>query len=179
MPAAAAAQAQTPFRYVSYDDAVSFLNQVAKREPEAGLDTVVWGSDIDRRGEKRLLENLTQNRAALCVIDHPSSLKPFYMRRNGASRTSPRGGETVASFDVLLPIAGEVVGGSLREERLAELQRCVSVLPETPRENRRLRHARTRIFLGNAQEEQLPDAAAVRTAQTLRGASARRLRAGD
>jgi len=49
------------------------------------------------------------------VTDYPSALKPFYMRMNDDERT-------VACFDLLVPSVGELVGGSLREERLEHLQ---------------------------------------------------------
>jgi len=48
------------------------------------------------------------------VTDYPKQIKPFYMRENDD-------GKTVASFDLLFPGIGELVGGSLREERLEVL----------------------------------------------------------
>jgi len=45
------------------------------------------------------------------VTNYPVGLKPFYMRVS-------EDGKTVACFDLLVPRIGELVGGSVREERL-------------------------------------------------------------
>lgn len=58
------------------------------------------------------------------VTDYPGALKPFYMRSNHMmNHTSARSeeSETVACFDLLVPRIGELVGGSLREERIEPL----------------------------------------------------------
>lgn len=58
------------------------------------------------------------------VTDYPAALKPFYMRSNSAmTPLSTRSDEleTVACFDLLVPRIGELVGGSLREERIENL----------------------------------------------------------
>ncbi|KAF8331606.1 hypothetical protein F5887DRAFT_59710 [Amanita rubescens] len=54
------------------------------------------------------------------VTDYPASLKPFYMRLNSRqlADSSTEEEETVACFDLLVPNVGELVGGSVREERL-------------------------------------------------------------
>jgi asparaginyl-tRNA synthetase len=44
------------------------------------------------------------------VSDYPKDIKAFYMRNNDDQ-------ETVASFDLLVPGMGELIGGSQREER--------------------------------------------------------------
>lgn len=55
------------------------------------------------------------------VTDYPASIKPFYMRRNiSASDAGDR--ETVACMDLLMPRVGEMIGGSMREERIDELE---------------------------------------------------------
>ena len=59
--------------------------------------------------ERWLAEQLI--RGPVFVTDYPSTFKPFYMRLNN------NGDDTVACFDLLIPHLGELVGGSVREER--------------------------------------------------------------
>ena len=47
--------------------------------------------------------------------NYPRGIKSFYMRNN-------IDGETVDSFDLLVPGIGELIGGSQREERLETLR---------------------------------------------------------
>lgn len=72
-----------------------------------------WGHGLQSEHEKWLSEVLIKG--PVFVTDYPTSLKPFYMRMNDDGRT-------VACFDLLVPFVGELVGGSLREERLEPLQ---------------------------------------------------------
>ena len=48
------------------------------------------------------------------VYDWPKDIKAFYMRQNDD-------GKTVAAVDLLVPQAGELMGGSQREERYDRL----------------------------------------------------------
>ena len=58
------------------------------------------------------------------VTDYPASIKPFYMRQSGEEGDvdveDPR--RTVAAMDLLVPGLGELIGGSVREERHALLE---------------------------------------------------------
>ena len=49
----------------------------------------------------------------------PKKIKPFYMRENDDNTT-------VASMDLLVPGTGELVGGSVREERLDRLRAALT-----------------------------------------------------
>ncbi|KAI0082823.1 asparaginyl-tRNA synthetase [Panus rudis PR-1116 ss-1] len=101
------ANSQKPWDMVSYGDAVKELEkyQAATRkfhyEPK-------WGEPLHSEHERWVSEQLVKG--PVFVTDYPSSLKPFYMRIN-------EDGRTVACFDLLVPYLGELVGGSLREER--------------------------------------------------------------
>ncbi|KIJ12198.1 hypothetical protein PAXINDRAFT_118299 [Paxillus involutus ATCC 200175] len=76
-----------------------------------------WGQGLQSEHEKWLSEVLIKG--PVFVTDYPSSVKPFYMRMNDDERT-------VACFDLLVPYVGELVGGSLREERLDALKKRMS-----------------------------------------------------
>lgn len=100
---------------ICYDEAIELLQK------HHGPTT--WGSDLATEQERWLAEE--HFKGPVFVTDYPAALKPFYMRKNPAS-SSPRG-ETVACFDLLVPGVGELAGGSLREERLPELQEAMQL----------------------------------------------------
>lgn len=103
--------AKTAWARVSYTDAVKELQQAHagskpfKFAPE-------WGKPLRSEHERWIAEQLV--RGPTFVTDYPTHLKPFYMRMNDDERT-------VACFDLLVPHLGELVGGSLREERMSYL----------------------------------------------------------
>ncbi|KAH7912364.1 hypothetical protein BJ138DRAFT_1083725 [Hygrophoropsis aurantiaca] len=71
-----------------------------------------WGRALQSEHERWLSESLVGG--PVFVTDYPTSLKPFYTRQN-------EDGRTAACFDLLIPHVGELIGGSLREERLGHL----------------------------------------------------------
>ena len=82
-------------------------------------------------------------RAPVFVTDYPAAIKPFYARMNEPEDTTKptstaARGSTVASFDLLVPGIGELVGGSGREERPDVLENLLHVhgavhTPHAPR----------------------------------------------
>ncbi|XMB86222.1 asparagine--tRNA ligase [Mycoplasmatota bacterium WC44] len=70
------------------------------------------GEDLATEHEKYLVEHFD---GPVYVIDWPKEIKAFYMRLNDDN-------ETVAAMDLLVPGAGELIGGSQREERLDVLE---------------------------------------------------------
>ncbi|HPE14298.1 MAG TPA: asparagine--tRNA ligase [Bacilli bacterium] len=70
------------------------------------------GEDLAREHEKYLTEK--HFHSPVFVKDWPKDIKSFYMRQNDD-------GETLAGVDLLVPGAGELTGGSQREERLDKL----------------------------------------------------------
>lgn len=66
-----------------------------------------YGEDIAKEHEKYLTD--TYFKAPVFVTDWPKDIKAFYMKQNGDN-------ETVAAVDLLVPGAGELMGGSQREE---------------------------------------------------------------
>lgn len=73
----------------------------------------VHGSDLATEHEKFLTKHFN---GPVFVIDWPKDIKAFYMRLNDDK-------ETVAAMDLLVPGAGELMGGSQREERLDFLEK--------------------------------------------------------
>ncbi|KAF7370596.1 Asparaginyl-tRNA synthetase [Mycena sanguinolenta] len=99
-----------PWPKMSYSDAI---RELLKSKQEWTFP-VVWGNALQTEHEKWLSETLVGG--PVFVTDYPAGIKPFYMRAN-----PPVDGEdeaTVGCFDLLVPHLGELVGGSMREERL-------------------------------------------------------------
>jgi len=111
-----AAATSKPWARMTYTEAISELEQyhastVSRTHPFEFAPK--WGHGLQSEHERWLSEVLVKG--PVFVTDYPSALKPFYMRTNDDERT-------VACFDLLVPFVGELVGGSLREERLEPLQ---------------------------------------------------------
>ncbi|KAI0792582.1 asparaginyl-tRNA synthetase [Abortiporus biennis] len=73
-----------------------------------------WGRSLGSEHERWIAEELVEG--PVFVKDYPETLKPFYMRAN-------EDGNTVGCFDLLVPGLGELVGGSVREERYDVLKK--------------------------------------------------------
>ena len=77
------------------------------------------GEDLSKEHEKYLTEKYFK--APVFVTDWPKDIKAFYMRLNDDQ-------ETVAAVDMLVPGAGELMGGSQREERIDILEKRMKEL---------------------------------------------------
>lgn len=73
-----------------------------------------WGIDMGSLEEKYLTD--VHFKAPVLVYDYPASFKSFYMKENDDKKT-------VQAFDFLVPGIGELIGGSMREDRLDVLKR--------------------------------------------------------
>ena len=93
------------FGRVTYTEAVELLKKSGK-EFEYPVE---WGIDLQTEHERYLTEEVFKK--PIFVTDYPKDIKAFYMRLNDD-------GKTVAACDLLVPGVGEIIGGSLREERL-------------------------------------------------------------
>lgn len=111
-----------PFARISYTEAVARLQQVHAKDPFVHEPT--WGAGLQSEHEKYLAGKVYNG--PVFVTDYPQSLKPFYMRLNDDGELAGATPEpTVACFDLLVPDVGELVGGSLREERPEHLQAAI------------------------------------------------------
>ncbi|KAI8082713.1 asparaginyl-tRNA synthetase [Halteromyces radiatus] len=99
-----------PFVRMTYTEAIDILQRSKKK-----FDfPTTWGSSLQSEHERYLVSDDCCGRPVF-VTDYPKELKPFYMRDN-------LDGKTVGCFDLLIPGIGELVGGSMREERYDVLQ---------------------------------------------------------
>ena len=96
---------RSEFARMDYGEAIEILKRADKRFEFP----VEWGLDLQSEHERYLAEDHVGR--PVVVMNYPEDIKAFYMRRNDD-------GKTVAAMDVLVPGAGEIVGGSQREERL-------------------------------------------------------------
>lgn len=104
-----------PFVRIPYKEAIALLQQEIAKDPSKWqYPDVVFGTDLQTEHERWLAE--TKFQSCVFVHNYPRSIKAFYMRDNDD-------GETVDSFDLLVPGIGELIGGSQREERLDVLQK--------------------------------------------------------
>ena len=97
------------FGKVTYTEAVEILKNCGRKFEYP----VEWGIDLQTEHERYLTEAHFKN--PVFVTDYPKDIKAFYMRLNDDNKT-------VAACDCLVPGIGEIIGGSLREERLDVLK---------------------------------------------------------
>ena len=102
----------TPFQKMSYTKAVEFLKEEIAAKKVTFENPVDWGLDLKSEHERYICEKLIKG--PVFLFNYPKDIKAFYMKRN-------EDGKTVQGTDLLLPFVGEVVGGSVREERLEVL----------------------------------------------------------
>ena len=95
---------EKPFARMEYADVLEELKKVEDRFE----NKVFWGMDIQTEHEKYLCDVICKG--PVFVMNYPKESKSFYMRLNDDNRT-------VAATDLLMPVVGELCGGSQREER--------------------------------------------------------------
>ncbi|KAL5522418.1 hypothetical protein ACEPAG_8434 [Sanghuangporus baumii] len=106
---------QKPWARMTYADAVQKLRAAYEQDRTLFAFPPEWGKGLQSEHEK-WLAHMTDG--PVFVTDYPALLKPFYMRLN-------EDGKTVACFDLLVSGIGELVGGSIREERLDYLDEAM------------------------------------------------------
>ncbi|MDD4184476.1 MAG: asparagine--tRNA ligase [Candidatus Izemoplasmatales bacterium] len=99
---------ESNFASVTHHDAIRILLE----SKENFVNEPNYGEDLATEHEKYLTRHFN---GPVFVIDWPKEIKAFYMRLNDDQ-------ETVAAMDLLVPGAGELIGGSQREERLNVLE---------------------------------------------------------
>ena len=132
---------------ITYTEAIKVL-QAAKEDKQVDFQFVPnWNSGLQLEHEKFIAAEIGQG-SPVFVTNYPRRVKPFYMLPSDVNSTAPpRERPTVACFDLLLPEACEVVGGSLREHRLEPLMQAMrehNIIPpgETRTDLRRIEHSK-------------------------------------
>lgn len=108
---------------ISYTEAVEILSQVHEGtipipQNSISFDPPKWGESLSSAQEKYL--STGHFKSPIFIYDYPINIKSFYMRENSPNQQSI--GRTVSCFDLLIPGIGELVGGSVREERKDRIQ---------------------------------------------------------
>ena len=95
------------FKRITHHDVITILKEAKVKwefEPE-------YGEDIAKEHEKYITEYFN---GPVFITDWPKDIKAYYMKLNPD-------GKTVAAVDLVVPQAGELMGGSQREENLDKL----------------------------------------------------------
>lgn len=90
---------------IEYKEAIKIL----EKHNDKFAIKAFYGGDLATEHERYLTD--VHFRGPVFVVNWPKDIKAFYMRLNDDN-------ETVAAMDLLVPGAGELIGGSQREERL-------------------------------------------------------------
>lgn len=103
---------ERPFARMTYTEALEQVQKSGKN-----FTTMpVWGDDLQSEHERYISEDVVKG--PVIVYNYPKVLKSFYMKLNDD-------GTTVQAMDILVPKIGEVVGGSVREDRLEHLDEMI------------------------------------------------------
>jgi len=104
------------WKRLTYSSAVDVLHGAVTEGKVEFRFPVQWGESLQSEHEKYLAALY----GPVFVTDYPREIKPFYMLPSHSDS------KTVACFDLLFPVVGELIGGSLREHRYEELVQSMS-----------------------------------------------------
>ncbi|CZT50762.1 related to asparaginyl-tRNA synthetase (mitochondrial) [Rhynchosporium secalis] len=119
------------FHRITYTDAIKLLQSSLhqfEHEPK-------WGNGLQAEHERYVATTIGSTDEAVVpvfVTHYPKAIKPFYML---PSSHNEDGRETVDCFDLLVPEACEIAGGSMREYRLEPLMQAMQankMIPSGP-----------------------------------------------
>lgn len=102
----------TDFKKMTYTEGIEILQKAVAEGKKFDIP-VEWGMDLKSEHERFLCEQIAHG--PMFLYNYPKSIKPFYMKVNDD-------GNTVGAMDLLVPGIGEMLGGSVREEKLDVLE---------------------------------------------------------
>ena len=105
------ALAESTCARVTHEEAITILRKAMENGTQFQFEPK-YGEDTAKEHEKYLTEEYFHS--PVFVYDWPKDIKAFYMYQN-------EDGKTVAAVDLLVPGAGELMGGSQREDRYDRL----------------------------------------------------------
>ena len=111
---------ESKFTRITHDEVITILKEAKVQwefEPE-------YGGDIAKEHEKYITEYFN---GPVFITNWPKDIKAFYMKQNPD-------GKTVAAVDLEVPGAGELMGGSQREENYDKLLNRMNELGMHPEE---------------------------------------------
>ncbi|KAI4655737.1 hypothetical protein J4E93_000452 [Alternaria ventricosa] len=122
-----------PWPRTTYAAAIQHLKD-AVAQGKADFEYAPGHEDgLQTEHERFLAESLGRG-GPVFITDYPRNIKPFYMAPSNDPTADDPAASTVACFDLLVPEICELVGGSMREHRLAELLQSMDEhgLQQTP-----------------------------------------------
>ncbi len=108
------------FKKITHKEAIEILKKADVKWEFIPED----GKDIAKEHEKYLTD---YHHGPVFITDWPKDIKAFYMKQNNDN-------ETVAAVDLIVPGAGELMGGSQREEDLDKIMTRMQELKINPQE---------------------------------------------
>lgn len=112
------------FARLTYTEGIEILKKAVEgghkfetpEDAEKDYNEITWGMDLGSVHERYICE--THVKGPVFLYNYPKEIKAFYMRAN-------EDGKTVQAMDMLVPLIGEVIGGSVREERYEVLEKKI------------------------------------------------------
>lgn len=76
---------ETPFKKMSYTDAIEFLSNEVKEKKVEFVNPVEWGIDLNSEHERYICEK--HIKGPVFIYNYPKGIKAFYMKRNDDGKT--------------------------------------------------------------------------------------------
>jgi asparaginyl-tRNA synthetase len=112
------------YHRMTYSEAIRLLERDVETGKIQFTNPVRWGLGFSPEHEKYIAEIIVGG--PVFVHDYPAPTKAFYMKSDSEYNTIDDWQQsTVSCFDLLLPHVAEVIGGSIREDRLYRLQKSM------------------------------------------------------